>query len=121
MYKRQFRGVNKEELKKQLEVLSRFLEKAGYKTFVFFRDIEKWEEGKFLPGEVVKQTFERIKECDILLCLINHQEQSEGMLLEIGFAKALNKRLILLVAKEISAPTLEAISGQIIRFKNKNE
>jgi hypothetical protein len=41
--------------------------------------------------------------------------------LEIGFAKALGKKIILLIFDKLSFPTLEAISDKIIRFKKWSE
>jgi len=41
--------------------------------------------------------------------------------LEIGFAKALNKKIILLVSEKYSFPTLEAIADKVIKFKSLNE
>ena len=112
-----FRGVNKKILRKKLEKISSVLEKYRHKTFIYFRDKEKWQEKEFSSGQVILEAFKQIKKCDVLLGFIDSQKMSEGMLLEIGFAKALNKKIILLVSKKCSFPILEAISNQTIKFE----
>jgi len=43
------------------------------------------------------------------------------MLLEIGFAKALNKKIILLISKKHPFPTLEAIADEVLKFSNSKD
>ncbi|MCK4453881.1 hypothetical protein KAU51_00845 [Candidatus Parcubacteria bacterium] len=111
-----FRGVNKKSLRKKLEKISFVLEKSEHKTFIFFRDKKNWEEREFPSGQVILEAFSQIKKCDILFGFIDNQKMSESMLLEIGFAKALNKKIVLLISKKCSFPTLEAVSDRVIKF-----
>ena len=113
-----FRGANKPNLKQNLEKLSSLLEQNGHQTFIYFRDKESWQPKEFPPGKVIKGAFQEIRKCDAILAFIDHSKMSEGMLLEFGFAKALNKKTILLISKKYSFPTLEAISDKIIRFNS---
>ncbi len=113
-----FREVDKKNLRKKLEKISFILEKSGHKTFIFFRDKKNWQEREFPSGQVILEAFSQIKKCDILFGFIDSQKMSEGMLLEIGFAKALNKKIILLISKKCSFPTLEAVSDRVIKFDN---
>jgi len=113
-----FRGVNVQDLREKLERISFILEKSGHKTFIYFRDREKWQKRNFPFGQVILEAFKQIKKCDILFGFIDSQEMSEGMLLEIGFAKALNKKIILLISKKCSFPIIEAISDQVIKFND---
>jgi len=116
-----FKGVNKKELKKKLEKIIFSLEKAGHKTFNPFRDMGNWQAKELPPGEAISRAFDKIRKCDTLLTFIDSQEKSEGMLLEFGFAKALKKKTILLIAKKVSFPTLEAVSDQVIRFNDMKD
>jgi len=116
-----FRGVNRVELKKKLEIIISILEKKGYQTFSYFRDKENWKPKSFPQGRVIKEAFGEIKKCDAILCFVNSKELSEGMSLETGFAKALNKKIILVISKKYSFPTLEAISDKIIRFNDLDD
>jgi len=116
-----FRGVNKAELKKKLEKIASVFESKGHQIFIYFRNKENWKPKKFPPGKVIKEAFEEIRKCDAILGFIDQKKLSEGMFLEFGFAKALNKKTILLIAQKCSCPTLEAISDNVIKFNNLSE
>lgn len=113
-----FRGANKADLRKKLEKISSILEKNNHQTFIYFRDKTNSEVKNFPPGKVIKEAFGEIRKCDAVLGFIDYSEISEGMLLEIGYAKALNKKIILLISKKHSSPTLEAIADKVLKFSN---
>ena len=116
-----FRGVDGSNLKKKLKEISSILEKNGHQTILYFRDKENWQTRNFPPGKVIKEAFEEIRECDAVFAFIDHKETSEGMLLEIGYAKALNKKIILLISKKLPFPTLEAIADKVLKFSNSKD
>ena len=116
-----FRGVNKKVLRKEIEKISNLLEKEGHKTFNYFRDKENWIPQEFPQGKVIKDAFKEIKKCDIFLAFVNYKEPSEGLLLEFGFAKALNKEIILLINESRCSTFLESISDKVIKFKDLKE
>lgn len=110
-----FRGVNKKKLKEKLELVSSALEKQGHETFVHFRDGRNWDTGGNYPlHKALKKTFSAIKDSDAVLAIVDNHVKSIGMTLEIGFAKALGKKIILLVSQDCPNPTLEAIASQVI-------
>ena len=111
-----FRGANKLNLRQNLEKLSFLLEQNSNQTFIYLRDKTNWQPKEFPSGKVIREAFKEIRKCDAVLGFIDQKEISEGMLLEIGFARALNKKVILLISKKCSFPTLEAISDRVIRF-----
>ena len=113
-----FRGTNKVNLRNKLEKISEILEENGHQTFIYFRDKENWRVKTFPQGKVIKEAFKEIEKCDAILSFIDQKEISEGMLLEFGFAKALDKKTILLISKKCSFPTLESISGRVIKFSS---
>lgn len=113
-----FRGVNKKKLKEKLEFVSSVLEKQGHQTFVHFRDGRNWEvSGNYPLHKALKKTFAAIKDSDAIVAIADNPAKSLGMTLELGFAKALGKKIILLVSQKHSFPTLEAVSHQVITFE----
>jgi nucleoside 2-deoxyribosyltransferase len=52
-----------------------------------------------LIDQVIKQAFIEVKKSDVILAFIESEEKSEGMLLEIGYAKALGKKLVLVIKR----------------------
>lgn len=113
-----FRGVNKAQLKKKLELISSVLEKNGHQTFIHFRDGRNWKAKDYPLNKTLKNAFGAIQKNDVVLALVDNHTKSVGMFLELGFAKALGKKVILLIAQKCSYPALEAISNQIIKFNN---
>lgn len=111
-----FRGVDPDGLREDLETVAGLLENGGHSTFIYFRDREQWMPQDFPPGEVIKEAFEELKNCDVVLALVKHKAPSEGMLLELGFAKALGKKVTLLISEDCCPTFLEAISDQVIKF-----
>jgi nucleoside 2-deoxyribosyltransferase len=114
-----FKKENKKILRRKLEKILSSLEKAGHKTFNLFRDMN-WKVKELPPGKAISLAFEKIKKCDAILVLLDDRKETQGIYLEIGFAKALGKKIILLIFDRLSFPTLEAIADKIIRF-NKFE
>ena len=116
-----FKGENKRNLKKKLKSIIFILENSGHQTFNSFRDMDNWNIKSLPPGEAVSWAFKAIKKCDAILCFIDNRELSQGMLLEFGFAKALSKKIILLISKKCSSPTLEMIADYVIRLSSWKE
>jgi nucleoside 2-deoxyribosyltransferase len=114
-----FKKENKKILRQKLEKILSSLEKAGHETFNLFRDMN-WKVKELPPGKAISFAFEKIKKCDAILVLLDDRKETQGIYLEIGFAKALGKKIILLIFDKLSFPTLEAIADKIIRF-NKFE
>jgi len=50
-------------------------------------------------NEIIHQAFDEVKKSDAIIALIESEEKSEGMLLEIGYAKAVGKKLIVVIKK----------------------
>ena len=116
-----FRGISKKSLRKNLELIGNVLHEDGHKTFNLFRDADNWQSKEMPPGEAIRMAFNEIKKCDAILCFINHKEPSEGLLLEFGFAKALKKRIILLIGKKYSSSCLEMLSDKVLKFDSLGE
>jgi len=104
-------------LRQKLAKILSSLESAGHKTFNLFRDMS-WKTKELPPGKAISLAFEKIKKCDAILVFLDNKKESEGIYLEIGFAKALNKKIILLIFDKLSFPTLEALSDLVINFSD---
>jgi len=112
-----FKKENKKMLRQKLAKILSSLEKSGHKTFNLFRDMN-WKTKELPPGKAISFAFEKIKKCDAILVFLDNKKESEGIYLEIGFAKALGKKIILLIFDKLSFPTLEALSDLVINFSD---
>lgn len=118
-----YTGADKEKLKILLTSISKTLEKQNHSTFMYFRDGGKWEsrDGYIPVGKVMRECFVKIKESDCILILAQSSELSEGMLLDIGYAIALNKPIIVLKQENCSLPKTEALATKILTYKNEED
>lgn len=116
-----FFGRDKDELKDSLSRISKVLTDIGHETFIFCRDEQNWGEKNMLPEEILAKAFKHISECDGILALQSSQEKSEGLLLEVGYAKGLGKRIIVAVKEDIPATFLRCITDKVINYNSDEE
>ena len=110
---------DKHELERELEQLSTLISCLdGHETFIFDKDVKKWQEVDVPREQASPIVFKELKECDAIIAYINHSNPSEGMHLEAGYAKALGKKIILCVKKGESPGRMKAISDVYIQFKD---
>jgi len=108
---------NKFQLEKDLEQLSSILNDMGHDSFIFDRDIKNWQNIEIPREESSKMVFSAMAECDGVIAYVNHNELSEGMAMEAGYAKALNKKVIMAVKEGASSPRIRSICDLYIEFE----
>ena len=112
-----FKKQDQAELKKELEELSKIIEEStGYKTFIFFRDVQNWGKKKMSVKDVVNKAIEALEKCDAIL--VETSEKARGAYFEIGYAKALRKKVIIIHKKGTEADFLEATSDISIEYED---
>lgn len=92
------------------------VEKEGNTTCIFYRDIQNRGTINMTIYQVIKQAFIEVKNSDIILAFIENEEKSEGMLLEIWYAKALGKKLLLVIKKWINLRFVRSLADETIEF-----
>ena len=113
----QFKDVNLEELKVKLEELSKIIEESTkWQPFIFFRDIQKWKKGTMDVQEIVSRAMEEIEKCDAIL--VEASEKARGVYFEAGYAKALNKKVIVIHKKGTEANFLESLADIKIIYED---
>ena len=112
-----FKEQNPKELRKKLEELSKIIEETtNYKTFIFFRDAQNWGKIKMNVKEIVKKAYKTIEKCDALL--VEASEKARGVYFEVGYAKALGKKIIVIHQEGTEADFLEACADKVIVYKD---
>ena len=91
-------GLEESELHGKLEKIKEIIWNIGHGSFVYHLDT-KYDNPT--AKEVMEKAKSEIETSDIVLAFINYPWKSEGMLLELGIAKALGKEILTLVNKEI--------------------
>ncbi len=118
-----YTGADKEALKKFLTNIGESLKISGHSTFMYFRDGGNWEgkEGQIPLDKVIRESFDQIAKADAALFLLQSNDFSEGMLLDIGCAIALNKKVYLAKKLGCSLPKTESLATQIIEYESDSE
>jgi len=112
-----FREQNPKELRKSLEELSKIIEEStNYKTFIFFRDAQKWGKIKMDVKKLVSEACKRIKKCDVII--VEASEKARGTYFEVGYAKALGKKVIIIHQEGTEADFLEACADKVIVYED---
>ncbi len=109
---------NLEKLKEKLEKISLILEKTKKETFIFFRDIQKWWENRINEDKVMEIALKELEKSDAIFVFIENEKISEWKSIEIWFAKALNKEIILFVKKWLNLRLSKYLANKVIYFEN---
>jgi nucleoside 2-deoxyribosyltransferase len=112
---------NKFQLEKNLEQLASILSDMGHDTFIFDRDIKNWQNIEIPREESSKMVFSAMADCDGVIAYVNHNEPSEGMAMEAGYAKALGKKLIMVVKEGTGSPRVRSICDLYIEFEDTSD
>ncbi|NMB91676.1 hypothetical protein GYA37_02400 [candidate division WWE3 bacterium] len=112
---------DKSQLGKELEQLSSILNDLSHTTFIFDRDVKNWQNIDIPREESSKMVFTTIKECDGVIAYVSHNELSEGMAMEAGYAKALDKKILLALKKNTDSPRVRSISDEHFEFEDMED
>jgi len=110
-----FKDSDPEVLKSHLEELSKIVENTlKCKTYIFFRDAQKWGKIKMDIKEVVTKAMEAVKKCDLIL--VEASEKASGVYFEVGYAKALGKKVVIIHRKGTETNFLNAAADVSIEY-----
>ena len=96
-----FTGEKKDNLKKTILKLHKFVKNAGFECYSTILDTDQFSSKKWSGKKIMQKAFAKIKDSDIILFFVNSDKVSEGMLLELGFTLAQNKKVVLAIHKNI--------------------
>jgi len=109
-----FTGEDTEKLTEELKIIKSILEERGHEIYIPVLDPERPDNKK----ELFLGTIDRIKDIDIFLVLMKSEAKSEGMLMEVGHAFGLGKKVILAINKDVKNTHLRELIDNIIEFEN---
>lgn len=112
-----FTGEDKNKLLVLLKNICLELENLGHRVYCPALDNNKPKDKK----GIYLSTLNKIEKTDVLIAIKNSEEKSEGMLLEIGHALGLKKKVILLINKKVKNTHLRELVDKVIEYSNENE
>lgn len=116
-----FTGEPYEELVHNIGIIENSLKNNGYSVYSSLEDEEWFQKNKPTNKDILDHTIQKMNESDVVLVFLNSSEKSEGMLIEIGYAIARNKKIILLIKKGVETNYLRDIANTVIEFSNTQE
>jgi len=112
-----FTGEKIEDLKEIIGKICSSILKSGHNRYCPFNSEDFYKSNKLANRQILEHALNELDSADCILAFIKSEEKSEGMLLEIGYAKAKNKKFILAIKKGIKTTFLREIADKIIEFE----
>lgn len=116
-----FTGEDPDVVRKNTEAVAQAVQDAGHTPFIFNRDVQQWGAVELTLKEIYHQCLEQIQKHDAVLVYVNSNEKSEGMLVECGYAKGLDKKIIIAVHHSIKPHWLHCMADTLIEFDTMEE
>lgn len=116
-----FTDVDQKKLRDLLELVSNEITNDGNASFSFFRDIQKWGTTQTDRDEIIPIALDNLKNSDALLVILDANTKSTGMGIEVGYAVALNKPILVLKRKEVIDDYIESVSESVEEYVNESE
>lgn len=93
---------------------------SGFQTFLPHRDLHKWGKANLPEEEIGRKSLEELKNSDLLIA---YPERSVGVNIELGWASAFKKKIIILVNEKERVSIMHAglkgvIDSRIIKFRD---
>ena len=98
-----FSGEDPSFLKTTIPKLHEALSESGHDYYSTFFDIEEFERDNWSGREIMGKAFKEIDSSDIILFFVQSPAVSQGMLMELGYSMAKNKKCVLIVRKHINS------------------
>jgi nucleoside 2-deoxyribosyltransferase len=111
-----FTGEDPVELNISLSAIISVLRTAGHEVYCSIEDESWFQEQKRTNREIMEHAFSKLDESDAILAYIKSDEKSEGMLVEIGYAIAKGKRLILAVKQGVKTTSISQMASPCLQF-----
>ncbi len=111
-----FTGEDPEVLKEGLSGICSALSTAGYDSFCNFNSEDLYQTNNYSVKQIMEHALEELDKSDALLAWINSDSRSEGMLIEIGYARAKGKKIILAAREGVNVHSSTAVADQVLEF-----
>ena len=116
-----FSDIPIEELRKLIDPVYNIFKSNNVDVFCNFYKDAYYMENKYTAKQIMDDCFKEIDNRDIILCLVDTDKYSCGMLLEIGYALAKNKRIVVCFRKGCEIDTLKAMANEVRIYEDYDE
>ncbi len=116
-----FAGENQEELINTLTKMESVLGSFGHSVYFASKEEDLFRDKKFTAKQILNHALKELDNSDCILVFVRSNEKSEGMLIEIGYALAKKKKIILAIKKGINLYFTEDISDKVVEFEDTDD
>jgi nucleoside 2-deoxyribosyltransferase len=110
-----------EELNPILMSIINTLRIGGHDVYCSVEDAEWFSQRGLTNGDIMRHALGKVDESDILLAFIRSEERSEGMLVEIGYALARGKYVVLAIREGVRTTSLRELADNVIEFVDTDD
>lgn len=107
-------GENMLELEQRLGKVEIALATHKIKAYATLSEEDEFIRDKSTAGQIMEKAFQKIAAMDGLFVLINGAEKSEGQLMEVGYALALKKPIVVAVKEGIETYVPELANIKVV-------
>jgi nucleoside 2-deoxyribosyltransferase len=94
------------------------IDEKGHRTYCSFWDSKMFEEKNYSHKQILNHALHELDSSDWVIIFVKSEEKSVGMLLEVGYALAKKKKLLLIVKKGVKISYLDEVADKTIEFEN---
>ncbi len=111
-----FTGEDVNELRRTLSEICAVLHGVGYSTYCSIEQEDDFQRQGHTHQQIIENALQELRSSDALLAYVNSSARSEGQLMEIGYALAKNKPVILVHKTGTNVHSSKVMANQVIEF-----
>lgn len=116
-----FTGEDRQAIQSLLGAVYEVLTTKGIEYFCNFSFDDHYVENEYTHGQIMEHCFSELDKSECLLVLLTSNSKSEGMLMEIGYALAKNKKVVIAKRKNVHETYLHDMDLDLIEWDNLKE
>lgn len=116
-----FSDIPIDELKKLIDPVYNLFKDAGIDVFCNFYLDQYYKDNNHTAKQIMEHCFSELEGSDFVVCLVDTPKYSCGMLLEIGYALANKKSIVVCTREGCEIDTLMAMANKNIKYGSYDE
>ncbi len=110
-------GENLMELEQRLNKIEIALATHKIKAYATLSEEEEFVKDRYSAGQIMERAFQKIASMDGLFVLIHSNDKSEGQLMEVGYAIAIKKPIIVAYQQDVKTYVPE-LANKSVAYKD---
>ena len=116
-----YTGEDLSVLKLVLAKISSLFESKGHSVFCSFGYNDFFQKENYSYKKILDYTLNELNKSDYIFAIIKSQDKSEGMLLELGYAYAKGKKVILAKKEDVYTTFVQELAKRTISFSDLDD